>query len=135
MPSFLCFRQYFRYAQGITNVDNVLMILGVSNKMPRDERFIGTHLMMKGFADAVHAAGGKVRRVVWCSVIFCCWWCWSLSQAFSALNAWEARFPCSLEYCNERIKLSCSCRTRCLATKDLLAPISLMKGFVCCFIF
>lgn len=48
------------YAQGITNVDNVLMILGVSNKMPRDERFIGTHLMMKGFADAVHAAGGKV---------------------------------------------------------------------------
>uniref|UniRef100_A0A6A7G7H4 Selenide, water dikinase n=2 Tax=Hirondellea gigas TaxID=1518452 RepID=A0A6A7G7H4_9CRUS len=48
------------YAQGITNIDNVLMILGVSDQMPPDERFIATHLMMKGFADLVHYAGGKV---------------------------------------------------------------------------
>jgi hypothetical protein len=51
------------YAQGITNVDNVLMILGVSHHMPPDERFIATHLMMKGFADLVQFAGGKVMRV------------------------------------------------------------------------
>lgn len=48
------------YAQGITNVDNVLMILGQSENMPPKERFIATHLMMKGFADLVHFAGGKV---------------------------------------------------------------------------
>jgi hypothetical protein len=49
------------YAQGVYNIDNMLMVFAQSQDMPPRERFITSKLMMKGFADSVHSAGGKVR--------------------------------------------------------------------------
>ncbi|UYV66683.1 SEPHS1 [Cordylochernes scorpioides] len=48
------------YAMGVTECDNILMILGVSNKMKPEERDVVIPLMMKGFQDFAHQAGTNV---------------------------------------------------------------------------
>lgn len=45
---------------GIYNIDNVLMILGVSTQMKENEREVVTREMMKGFNDKAQEAGTKV---------------------------------------------------------------------------
>jgi selenide, water dikinase len=48
------------YAMGVTDIDNVLMILGVSLLMKEDERKIITKEIMRGFNDKANQAGTKV---------------------------------------------------------------------------
>lgn len=48
------------YAMGMTRVDTILMILGVSQRMTEEEREITTRLMMQGFNDVAELAGTKV---------------------------------------------------------------------------
>eukprot|EP01118_Nematostelium_gracile_P005790 TRINITY_DN1840_c0_g1_i1.p1 TRINITY_DN1840_c0_g1~~TRINITY_DN1840_c0_g1_i1.p1 ORF type:complete len:312 (+),score=74.29 TRINITY_DN1840_c0_g1_i1:300-1235(+) len=48
------------YAMGISECENVLMILGASNEMPKEKRDIVTKLMVKGFNDTVKDAGSEV---------------------------------------------------------------------------
>ena len=48
------------YAMGVTECDNVLMILGVSSKMTDKERDIVVSMMMNGFKDAAHEADANV---------------------------------------------------------------------------
>lgn len=48
------------YAMGVTEVDNVLMILGASTDMQAEHRKIVTRLMIKGFDDHCKAAGTVV---------------------------------------------------------------------------
>ncbi len=48
------------YSMGVTHVDNVLMILGVSLQMKEKEREIITREMMKGFNDKAREAGTNV---------------------------------------------------------------------------
>ncbi len=45
---------------GVTNIDNVLMILGVSTAMNESERHAVTREMMRGFNDKANEAGTKV---------------------------------------------------------------------------
>lgn len=40
------------YAMGITNIKEVLMILGVSTQMNEKEQDVATTLMIQGFTDA-----------------------------------------------------------------------------------
>ena len=48
------------YAMGITRVDTILMILGVSLKMSEEEREVTTRLMMQGFSDKAREAKTNV---------------------------------------------------------------------------
>jgi selenide,water dikinase len=48
------------YAMGITKIDNILMILGVSLQMKEEEREIITREMMRGFNAKANEAGCKV---------------------------------------------------------------------------
>ena len=48
------------YALGVTECDNLLMLLAVSNKMTDKERDVVIPLMMRGFKDAAHEAGCQV---------------------------------------------------------------------------
>ena len=48
------------YAMGVTHIDNVLMILGISSLMTENEKSVITKQMIKGFNDAVIEAGTKV---------------------------------------------------------------------------
>lgn len=45
---------------GVSNVDNVLMILGICKAMNEKEREVVTSLMIKGFNDACKEANTKV---------------------------------------------------------------------------
>lgn len=48
------------YAMGVTESDNMLMLLGVSNKMTDKERDTVIPLIMRGFKDCAHEAGTQV---------------------------------------------------------------------------
>ena len=48
------------YAMGVTHIDTVLMILGVSLRMTPEEREIITREMIRGFNDTANLAGTKV---------------------------------------------------------------------------
>lgn len=61
------------YAMGVTQIDNMLMILGVSTKMTEKERDVVIPLLMSGFRDAAQAAGTKItggQTVMnpWCTI-------------------------------------------------------------------
>lgn len=49
------------YAMGVSDCDNMLMILGVSTKMDAKEREISTSLVIKGFNDLAKDAGTTVN--------------------------------------------------------------------------
>lgn len=48
------------YAVGVSNCDNVLMILAASSDMEPEQRRVVLELMIKGFSDQVEKAGSKV---------------------------------------------------------------------------
>lgn len=48
------------YAMGVTECDNMLMLLGVSNKMTDKERDVVVPIMMRGFKDLAEDAGTQV---------------------------------------------------------------------------
>lgn len=48
------------YAMGVTECDNMLMLLGVSNKMTDKERDVVVPIMMRGFRDLAEDAGTQV---------------------------------------------------------------------------
>ena len=48
------------YAMGITHIDNVLMVLGVSTQMSEPERQIVTREMMRGFNYKAKEANTKI---------------------------------------------------------------------------
>ncbi|KAI1285971.1 Inactive selenide, water dikinase-like protein [Halotydeus destructor] len=48
------------YALGVTECDNMLMILGVSRQMTEKERDVVIPIMMRGFRDCAHEAGTQV---------------------------------------------------------------------------
>jgi selenide,water dikinase len=48
------------YAMGVTECDNMLMILGVSQKMSEKERDTVVPIMMRGFRDCAYEAGTQV---------------------------------------------------------------------------
>lgn len=48
------------YAMGITECDNMLMLLGVSSKLSEKERDVVIPLMMKGFKDCAYSAGSQI---------------------------------------------------------------------------
>jgi selenide,water dikinase len=48
------------YAMGITNIKEVLMILGVSTDMNENEKDVATTLMIQGFTDAAVQAKAQV---------------------------------------------------------------------------
>ncbi|KAM3135503.1 hypothetical protein pb186bvf_012359 [Paramecium bursaria] len=48
------------YAMGLTRVDNILMVLGVSTEMTDIEKQVSTNLMIKGFNDCAKEAGTSV---------------------------------------------------------------------------
>lgn len=48
------------YAMGITDIKEVLMILGVSTDMNEAEKDVSTTLMIQGFTDAAQQAGAQV---------------------------------------------------------------------------
>lgn len=48
------------YAMGVTECDNMLMLLGVSNKLKEKERDIIIPLMMRGFKDCAYDGGTQV---------------------------------------------------------------------------
>uniref|UniRef100_K1QWI6 Selenide, water dikinase 1 n=1 Tax=Magallana gigas TaxID=29159 RepID=K1QWI6_MAGGI len=48
------------YAMGVTDTDNMLMLLGVSNKMSEKERDIVVPMMMRGFKDQAEEGGTAV---------------------------------------------------------------------------
>ena len=48
------------YALGVVDVDNVLMLLGACRDMTPEERTIVSSGLMRGFTDAVEAAGSRV---------------------------------------------------------------------------
>lgn len=61
------------YAMGVTECDNMLMLLGVSTKMTEKERDVVIPLIMRGFKDAALEAGTTVtggQTVVnpWCTI-------------------------------------------------------------------
>ncbi|EGD82593.1 selenide [Salpingoeca rosetta] len=49
------------YAMGVTQCDNMLMLLALSMEMPADARKVTTSLVMKGFRDACHEADTSVN--------------------------------------------------------------------------
>jgi selenide,water dikinase len=49
------------YAMGVTDCDNMLMLLSVSNKMSEKERDLIIPLMMQGFKDCAQEAGTSVQ--------------------------------------------------------------------------
>eukprot|EP00794_Sanderia_malayensis_P006024 gene6024-6725_t len=49
------------YAMGVTDCDNMLMLLGVSSDMRLDEREISTKLVIQGFYDLAQEAGTSVN--------------------------------------------------------------------------
>ena len=49
------------YAMGVTECDNMLMLLGISNQMTLKEREVVTQLVIKGFNDAAEEAGTTVN--------------------------------------------------------------------------
>lgn len=49
------------YAMGVTECDNMLMLLGISNQMTLQERRISTKLVMEGFRDACTEAGTTIN--------------------------------------------------------------------------
>jgi len=49
------------YAMGVTDCDNMLMLLGVSNKMTEKERDVVVPLMIRGFKDLAEEAGTMVN--------------------------------------------------------------------------
>lgn len=49
------------YAMGVSDCDNMLMILGVSTQMNANEREVSTSLMIKGFNDLAKDAGTTVN--------------------------------------------------------------------------
>ena len=49
------------YAMGVTECDNMLMLLGVSNQMTLKEREIVTPMVIKGFNDLALEAGTTVN--------------------------------------------------------------------------
>jgi selenide,water dikinase len=58
------------YAMGITNIQEVLMILGVSTQMSEIEKDVSTTLMIQGFTDAAVQArtqvgGGQTVYNMW----------------------------------------------------------------------
>ncbi|XP_046662012.1 inactive selenide, water dikinase-like protein [Homalodisca vitripennis] len=61
------------YAMGVTEVDNMLMLLGVSTKMTEKERDVVIPLIMRGFKDSAMEAGTTIsggQTVVnpWCTI-------------------------------------------------------------------
>lgn len=61
------------YAMGVTECDNMLMLLGVSTKMTEKERDVVVPLIMRGFKDSALEAGTTVtggQTVVnpWCTI-------------------------------------------------------------------
>lgn len=61
------------YAMGVTDCDNMLMLLGVSTKMTEKERDVVVPLIMRGFKDSAMEAGTTVtggQTVVnpWCTI-------------------------------------------------------------------
>lgn len=61
------------YAMGVTECDNMLMILGVSTKMTEKERDVVVPLMLRGFRDAAAEAmtsvnGGQTVMNPWCTI-------------------------------------------------------------------
>lgn len=61
------------YAMGVTDCDNMLMLLGVSTKMTEKERDVVVPLIMRGFKDSALDAGTTVtggQTVVnpWCTI-------------------------------------------------------------------
>jgi selenide,water dikinase len=58
------------YAMGITNIQEVLMILGVSTQMNEEEKDVSTTLMIQGFTDAAvdaqtQVGGGQTVYNMW----------------------------------------------------------------------
>jgi selenide,water dikinase len=49
------------YAMGVTECDNMLMLLGISQKMSEKERDVVVPLMMRGFRDSAEEAGTSVN--------------------------------------------------------------------------
>ncbi len=49
------------YAMGVTECDNMLMLLSISNKMTDKERDVIIPLMMQGFKDCAQEAGTSVQ--------------------------------------------------------------------------
>lgn len=49
------------YATGVTECDNMLMLLGISNDMSHNERQVATQLVIEGFNDAAKQAGTTVN--------------------------------------------------------------------------
>lgn len=49
------------YAMGVTECDNMLMLLGVSNQMTLQERKVVTPLVIQGFSDLAREAGTSVN--------------------------------------------------------------------------
>uniref|UniRef100_A0A1I8G7V3 Selenide, water dikinase n=1 Tax=Macrostomum lignano TaxID=282301 RepID=A0A1I8G7V3_9PLAT len=49
------------YAMGVTECDNMLMLLGVSNKLSTDEKEIVVKLIMQGFRDCALEAGTSIQ--------------------------------------------------------------------------
>ena len=49
------------YAMGVSDCDNMLMLLGVSTDMTAKEREVVTSLMIKGFSDLAKEAGTSVN--------------------------------------------------------------------------
>jgi selenide,water dikinase len=49
------------YAMGVTDCDNMLMLLSISNKMTDKERDVIIPLMMQGFKDCAQEAGTSVQ--------------------------------------------------------------------------
>ena len=66
-----------RYAMGITECDNMLMLISVSQSMPEEEREKITPLMIKGFRDTAEEGGTAVtggQTVVLSSVELRLWY-------------------------------------------------------------
>lgn len=49
------------YAMGVTDCDNMLMLLGVSSRMSQKERDIVVPIIMKGFRDLAAEAGTSIQ--------------------------------------------------------------------------
>lgn len=48
------------YSMGVTEIDEVLMILGVSTQMTEEEKDVTTSLMIQGYVDTAQQAKVKV---------------------------------------------------------------------------
>ena len=59
------------YAMGVTDCDNMLMLLGVSNKMSEKERDVVVPMMMRGFK-VILLKHNKFKRILLFRVNFTC---------------------------------------------------------------